>query len=197
MIEENSGLSENGSSVSSSSADENNVGNDALFDVWITRHKWRKSLANIGDLMVPLERKLHGHPLAGLLWERQFEEILLDVDGTKDQIGMSVCSSKQQGLFLSVHVDDMKMAWKSRVWLPCECKPNEVIVEEDTKMFESRILLLEELKNYQGGTKLAQRRLLGPTTWKDMLENASSDTASWLANKKVEQLYKVSSPLLG
>ena len=31
MIEENSGRSENGSSVSSSSSDENNVGNDALF----------------------------------------------------------------------------------------------------------------------------------------------------------------------
>ena len=31
MIEENSGRSENGSSVSSSSSDENNLGNDALF----------------------------------------------------------------------------------------------------------------------------------------------------------------------
>ena len=31
MIEENSGRSENGSSVSSSRSDENNVGNDALF----------------------------------------------------------------------------------------------------------------------------------------------------------------------
>ena len=31
MIEENSGRSENGSSVSSSSSDENNVGNGALF----------------------------------------------------------------------------------------------------------------------------------------------------------------------
>ena len=27
--------------------------------------------------MVPLERNLYGHPFAGLLWERQFEEVLL------------------------------------------------------------------------------------------------------------------------
>ena len=33
VIEENSGRSENGSSMSSSSSDENNVGNDALFIV--------------------------------------------------------------------------------------------------------------------------------------------------------------------
>ena len=29
------------------------------------------------DPVVPLERNLCGHPLAGLLWERQFEKILL------------------------------------------------------------------------------------------------------------------------
>ena len=29
------------------------------------------------DLVVTLERNLYGHPLAGLLWERQFEKILL------------------------------------------------------------------------------------------------------------------------
>ena len=27
------------------------------------------------DRVVPLERNLYGHPLAGLLWERQFEKI--------------------------------------------------------------------------------------------------------------------------
>ena len=27
------------------------------------------------DPVVPLERNLYGHPLAGLLWERQFEKI--------------------------------------------------------------------------------------------------------------------------
>ena len=31
----------------------------------------------MGDPVVPLERNLYGHPLEGLLWERQFETILL------------------------------------------------------------------------------------------------------------------------
>ena len=29
------------------------------------------------DPVVPLERNLYGHPLAGLLWDRQFEKIFL------------------------------------------------------------------------------------------------------------------------
>ena len=30
------------------------------------------------DPIVPLERNLYGHPLAGLLWEKQFEKVLLE-----------------------------------------------------------------------------------------------------------------------
>ena len=49
-------------------------------DVWIRlpRHKWPKSLANIEDPVVALERNVYGHPLAGLLWERQFGEASLE-----------------------------------------------------------------------------------------------------------------------
>ena len=32
----------------------------------------------VEDPVVPLERNLYGHPLAGLLWERQFEKVLLE-----------------------------------------------------------------------------------------------------------------------
>ena len=41
------------------------------------RHKWPKSLSSMEDPVVPLERNLYGHPLEGLLWERQSEKILL------------------------------------------------------------------------------------------------------------------------
>ena len=49
--------------------------------VWIRlpRHILSKSWPNIEDLVVLLEWNLCGHPLAGLLWERQFEEILFEV----------------------------------------------------------------------------------------------------------------------
>ena len=48
-------------------------------DIWIRlpRHKWPKSCSSMEDPVVPLERNLYGHPLAGLLWEKQFEKILL------------------------------------------------------------------------------------------------------------------------
>ena len=47
-------------------------------DIWIRlpRHKWPKSWSSMEDPVVPLERNLYGHPLEGLLWERQFEKIL-------------------------------------------------------------------------------------------------------------------------
>ena len=43
-------------------------------DIWIRqpRHKWPKSWSSMEDPVVPLERNLYGHPLAGLLRERQF-----------------------------------------------------------------------------------------------------------------------------
>ena len=42
-----------------------------------TKHKWPKSWSSMEDPVIPLERNLYGHLLAGLLWERQFENILL------------------------------------------------------------------------------------------------------------------------
>ena len=49
-------------------------------DIWIClpKHKWPKSWSNMEDPVVPLERNLYGHLLAGLLWERQFEKVLLE-----------------------------------------------------------------------------------------------------------------------
>ena len=49
-------------------------------DIWIRlpRHKWPKSWSSMEeDPVVPLERNLYGHLLAGLLWEKEFEKILL------------------------------------------------------------------------------------------------------------------------
>ena len=54
-------------------------------DIWIRlpRHKWPKSWSKMEDPVVPLERNLYGHPLAGLLWEKQFEKIVLKYDWEK------------------------------------------------------------------------------------------------------------------
>ena len=54
-------------------------------DVWIRLPKrtWPKSWKHIEDLVVPLERNLYGHPLAGRLWERQFERALKELGWEK------------------------------------------------------------------------------------------------------------------
>ena len=49
-------------------------------DIWISlpKHKRLKSWSDMEDPVVPLERNLYGHPPAGLLWEMQFEKVLLE-----------------------------------------------------------------------------------------------------------------------
>ena len=82
-------------------------------DIWIRlpRHKWPKSWSSMEDPVVPLERNLYGHPLAGLLWERQFEKILLKHGWEKIPNWECLFVHREKG-FLSVYVDDIKLAGK-------------------------------------------------------------------------------------
>ena len=64
--------------------------------------------------VVPLERNLYGHPFAGLLWERQFEKILLNHGWEKIPNWVCLFLHREKGLFLSVYVDDIKLAGKKR-----------------------------------------------------------------------------------
>ena len=64
------------------------------------------------DPVVPLERILYGHPLAGLLWETQFEKILLQHGWEKVSYRECLFAHREKGLFLFVYVDDIKLAGK-------------------------------------------------------------------------------------
>ena len=66
------------------------------------------------DPVVTLERNLYGHPLAGLLWERKFEKILLKRGWEKIPNWECLFVLREKGLFLSVYVDDMKIGWKEK-----------------------------------------------------------------------------------
>ena len=85
-------------------------------DFWISppRDKWPKSWSSMEDPVVPLERNLYGHPLAGLLWERQFEKILLKYGWEKVSKWECLFVHREKGLFLSVYVDDIKLAGKKQ-----------------------------------------------------------------------------------
>ena len=130
-------------------------------DIWIRlpRHKWPKSWSS-------MERNLCGHLLAGLLWERQFEKILLKYGWEKVSNWECLLVHREKGLFLSVYVDDIKLAgkkqnidsmWKvlnqevdlgeptsflDHVYLECtqgQCQVSKDIVDNYRTMFESKI----------------------------------------------------------
>ena len=84
-------------------------------DIWIRlpRHKWPKSWSSVKDRVVPLERNLCGHPLAGLLWERQFEKVLLEHGWEEVPNWECLFVHLERDLFLSVCVDDTKLAGKT------------------------------------------------------------------------------------
>ena len=89
-------------------------------DMWIRlpRHKWPKPWSRMEDPVVPLEQSLYGHLLAGLLWERQFEKVLLKHDWEKVPKGECLFVDRGKGLFLSVYVDDIKTGWKEKEHRP-------------------------------------------------------------------------------
>ena len=137
-------------------------------DIWIRlpRHKWPKSWSSVEDPVVLLERNLYGHPVAGLLWERQFEKGLLKHGWEKIPNWECLFVHREKGLFLSVYVDDKKLAGKKQnldpMWkvlnkevdlgeptsfldhenLGCtqrQCEMSKDIVDNYRTMFESRI----------------------------------------------------------
>ena len=85
-------------------------------DIWIRlpRHKWPKSWSRMEDPVVPLERNLCGHPLAGLSWERKFEKILLKHGWEEIPNWECFFVHREKGLFSSVYVDDIKLAGKKQ-----------------------------------------------------------------------------------
>ena len=89
--------------------------------LWIRlpRHKWPKSWSSMEDPVVPLERLLYGHPLAGLLWERQFEKILLQHGWEKVSNWECLFVHREKGFFLSVYVDDIKLPGKKHILIRC------------------------------------------------------------------------------
>ena len=117
------------------------------------------------DPVVLLVRNLYGHPSAGLLWERQVEKILLKHGWEKVSHWECLFVHREKGLFLSVYVDDIKLAgmkhnidpmWKvlnkevdlgeptsflDHVYLGCtrrQCEISKDIVDNYRAMFESR-----------------------------------------------------------
>ena len=154
------------------------------------------------DTVVPLERNLYGHPLAGLLWERQFEKILLPHGWEKVSNCECFFVLRENGLFLSVYVDDIKLAGKKQnidpmwrysieklIWenqhlsfdhenLGCtqrQCEIRKEIVDNYRTMNPE--FPQEQLKKYHARKIWVSLR--GPMTWKVMPRNVWRDIVNW------------------
>ena len=77
-----------------------------------------KSWEYIEDLVVSLERNLYGHPLAGLLWERQIEKALMELGWKKVPNWECVPVHKKSYSYRSMWMTS-KWAERSRLWLLC------------------------------------------------------------------------------
>ena len=147
-------------------------------------------------------------PLAGLLWERQFEKVLLEHGWEKVSNWECLFVKRAKGLFLSVYVDDIKLAgkkqnldpmWKilnkdvdlgeptsflDHVYMGCtqrECRISNDIVTNHRDMCESRISAGAK-ENYTlelQGNLMQKSYRLGLSTWKVMPRNVWKDIANF------------------
>ena len=89
------------------------------------------------DPVVLLERNLYGHPLAGLLWERPFEKILLKHGFWSGFQFWMLMRTPWKGLILLVFVDDIKLAGKKQNIDPMwKVFNKEVDLGEPTSFFD-------------------------------------------------------------
>ena len=124
--------------------------------------------------------------------------------GKTTKLSMSICSLRT-GFFLGLCGWHKKWLERSRVWFPCGrnswklwswrtnfiswplciwdvlgANANRLTsLLENIQRCLNHVFLLDQLDKYQGEKSLTLKQSRGPTTWKDMLENALSDTATW------------------
>ena len=105
-------------------------------DIWIRlpRHEGPKSWSSMEDPVFPHERNLYGHPLAGLLWERQVEKIRLKYGWEKVTDWESLFVHREKGFLHKIgwketqSWSDVESAWQ-RSWfgrtniIPRSCIP--------------------------------------------------------------------------
>ena len=169
--------------------------------------------------VVLLERNLYGHPLAGLLWERQFKEALSELGWEKYRIGNTCSYIGNKGYFCQKMWMISKWLEKIRIWVPFGkdekwryWRTHIISVPRILAMYSawmqtewnSHWTIFEDVwitcfcwsnRKITGMTDLTNKQLRGPTMWKDMLQNCVERYCE-LANKNLEQLYKVSHPCL-
>ena len=111
-------------------------------DIWIRipKHKLRKSWPSMEDTVVLLVQNPYGHPLAGLLWERQFGKVPLEHGWEKVPDWECQFVNRERRLLLSVYVDGIKPTGKKENIDPTR---NVLIVDLDETTSFLNLVYLE------------------------------------------------------
>ena len=170
------------------------------------------------DPVVLLERTLYGHPLAGLLWERQFEKILLKYGWEKVfKLGLLICQPIKRTVTIKLagKTENIEPTWTvfmkdvdlgeptsflDRVNLGCtqrECPISDDIMANYRETFESRISAgaKEKLPTRASG-KLDAETI---SSWSYDMEGHARKCVERnfeFANETIQQLYKDATPCM-
>ena len=158
------------------------------------------------DPVVPSERNLYCHPLAGLLWERQFGKALLEHGWVKSfEVGMlfrelrkstilvCVCGWYETGCEETKHLPNVERSCEKgvlgeptsfldHVQLGCsqrECQIRKDIVRQLPKYVTNPGFLPALWKSYHFPRIRMRIFPHGPMTWKVMQRSAWKDIANW------------------
>ena len=149
----------------------------------LPRQKWPKSWEKNEDPVVPLERNLNGHPLAGWQQERQFEEASLELGWEKFLTG-NVCSFIGNNVFpvnicgwlqMTVKKQNVAFMWKNWCNMWILKNPHHFLttntwdvlsvnairmkrLSNNMRKCLNHVFLLEELKNYRNGKTLTHKQ---------------------------------------
>ena len=190
-------------------------------DIWIRlpRHKWPKSWSSMEDPVVPLERNLYGHPLAGLMGKAILEHPIETWLGENSKLGMSLCSLWDRILLIRV-CGCHSIGWKeTKPWSDVEATQQRFLFGRTNIFLGSCVLGLHSM------TIRNKQRHRGPLQNHVRISNFSGEIGkitipskssyffmvlrhgrSWqevcversceLGNKTTQQLYKVSTPCI-
>ena len=182
----------------------------------MSRHQDSSTTTQMAEIMVqyerpsfPLERNLYGHPLVGLLWERQFEKVLLKTWMGEKSKWECLFAHREKGLFFSAYVDDIKLVrkkhnidpmWKvlnkevdlgeptsflDHVYLGCnqrQCEISKDFVDNYRTMFELRLSAGGVQKNFHSLQMFVF--LHGLIIWLVMQRSVWNDIVSWQTRRR-------------
>ena len=141
--------------------------------------------------VVRLLRNLYGHPLAGLYWEKHCHRAIVACGFHLLQGWECMYGHKEKGLFLSVYVDDFKMAGKSCNIGPMWKKLQEHLrLDPPTPFHDSTYLGCQQYDSYCTETDLKLQRDYYNQTFADEEYDIKTADQTLLSDVRADQLSK-------